>query len=254
MIRRAMTPQEQFDCRWALALETSDRAGGVALARGEQIVASVALDADRRHAANLLPAIRALCEAHGARPNEIGLVSVSIGPGSFTGLRIGVTVARMLALTSGARLAAVPTVEVIAQNALEAVDPPRRVAVLLDAGRDAAFAATCTRTGDAYRSDREPNMADPAAFLSHCDADCAVMGEGATRFAEVVNATGLTRLPPEWDPPRVEVVHRLGYRRAAAGDLTDRHRLVPLYIRKPAAEEVWEKQQTKRSDGMGQSG
>lgn len=254
MIRRAMTPQAQLDHGWALALETSDRAGGVALARGARIVAAAALSADRRHAANLLPAIRDLCDAHDARPAEIALVSVSIGPGSFTGLRIGATVARTLALATGARLVAVPTMEVIAQNALEAADPPAQVAVLLDAGRSMAFAATFTRRADVYAPDDQPVMTDPAAFLSKCDAECGVMGEGATRFVDVVDAAGLMRLPPELDSPRVEAVHHLGYRRAAAGDLTDRHRLVPLYIRKPAAEEVWEKKQTKRSDSMGQSG
>ena len=74
------------------------------------------------------------------------------------------------------------------------------------------------------------------------------MGEGATRFAEIVDAASLMRLPPELDAPRVEVVHRLGYQLARVGTFTDRHRLVPLYIRKPAAEEVWDASQAKRSE------
>ena len=241
MIRGEMVQTTRKQDEWALALETSDRRGGVALARGDRVVETVTLDAERRHAANLVPAARRVCASAGAAPDEIGLVSVSIGPGSFTGLRIGVTVARMLALATGARLVPVPTLEVIAQNALEAADPPDRVAVLLDAGRGDAFAATFDRTTDGYRSNGEPIMVDPAAFLSHCDVECGVMGHGARCFAEIVDAASLMRLPPESDAPRVEVVHRLGYRLARAGTFTDRHRLVPLYIRKPAAEEVWEK-------------
>ena len=233
---------------WALALETSDRRSGVALARGDRVLKAVTLDADRRHAANLVPAARELCVSAGATPDEIGLVSLSIGPGSFTGLRIGVTVARMLAMATGARLVAVPTLEVIAQNALDAPDPPRRVAVLLDAGRGDAYAATFQRTDEAYQPDAEPILVDPATFLSKCDAECVAMGEGATRFAEIVCVAGLPRLPREWDAPRVEVVHRLGYRLALAGTFTDRYRLVPTYIRKPAAEEVWEKKQADRAD------
>ena len=233
---------------WALALETSDRRSGVLLARGERVVSAVTLDADRRHAANLVPAARELCASAGATPAEIALVSLSIGPGSFTGLRIGVTVARMLAMATGARLVAVPTLEVIAQNALEAADPPKHVVVLLDAGRGDAYAATFRRTDEAYQPEGEPIMVDPAAFLSKCDAECGVMGEGATRFAEVVNVAGLTRLSPELDAPRVEVVHRLGYRLARAGTFTDRYRLVPTYIRKPAAEETWEKKQGAQAD------
>ena len=98
-----------------------------------------------RHAVDFLPAVDAMCRAHGVTPADIGQVFVSAGPGSFTGLRIGITAARMIALAVGARLVGVPTLEVIAQNAADQAEPPGRVVVMIDAKRNRVYAATFVR-------------------------------------------------------------------------------------------------------------
>lgn len=114
-----MPSDHGFQTTHALAIETSAALGGVCLGVGGVVIATRTFSAPRRHATELVPAIRDLCATRGVAPGDIQEVYVSAGPGSFTGLRIGISVARMIALASGARLVAAPTLEVIAQNALD---------------------------------------------------------------------------------------------------------------------------------------
>ena len=133
------------DSTYALAFETSSAQGCVALGCGPKVLEAARFTKARAHAAEFLPTIDALCRAHDAEPQRIEWVFVSAGPGSFTGLRIGITAARMIALAVGARVVAIPTLEVIAQNALDSPTPPDQVAVILDAKRRRVYSATFAR-------------------------------------------------------------------------------------------------------------
>ncbi|MBI4580851.1 MAG: tRNA (adenosine(37)-N6)-threonylcarbamoyltransferase complex dimerization subunit type 1 TsaB, partial [Planctomycetes bacterium] len=107
------------DERHILALETSGQTGSVAIGAGAGVVAAERLAVDLRHAAELMPAVQRLLQQQGWPADSITDVFVSIGPGSFTGLRIAVSVARTLAWAIGARVVAVPTMHALARNALE---------------------------------------------------------------------------------------------------------------------------------------
>src|SRR3972149_226432 len=135
---------------YGLAFETSCAVGSVAVGRGAEVLGARTLSRPKAHAVEFLPTVKALCEVHGVEPPSIQRVYVSAGPGSFTGLRIGVTAARMIALGVDARVVAVPTLEVIAQNALDTNPPPLHVAVVLDAKRSRVYAAAFVREGGAY--------------------------------------------------------------------------------------------------------
>ncbi|MCX6034586.1 MAG: tRNA (adenosine(37)-N6)-threonylcarbamoyltransferase complex dimerization subunit type 1 TsaB, partial [Chloroflexi bacterium] len=113
-----------------LALETSGARGGIALADGADLLEETVLEEGMRHGRDLVPAAKAACERAGWNPRSIGLVAVSIGPGSFTGIRIAVTLAKVMAFDTGAKVVAVPSLRVMAENA-----PPdrRRVVAIVDA-------------------------------------------------------------------------------------------------------------------------
>jgi tRNA threonylcarbamoyladenosine biosynthesis protein TsaB len=226
--------------RLALAFETSSRLGSVALGRADEVLDVRIFSGPRKHAVEFLPAIDDLCRTHRIAPGEVAQVFVSSGPGSFTGLRIGVTAARMIALAVGADVVSVPTLDVIAQNALNVPSPPNHVAVLLDAKRGRVYAAAYELDGGAYRAMTEPVEADPLAFLSLQSTSCAVLGEGVLYHAHSVNASGRPTLDENLYPPRAETVYRLGRQRALAGSFTPPRELVPTYIRPPEAEEKWE--------------
>lgn len=234
---------------WTLAFETSGALGAVALGCGDDVVEARALSGPRRHGVEFLPTVAALCEAYAVEPAEVRRIFVSSGPGSFTGLRIGITAARMISLATGASIVAVPTLEIIAQNAAVASDIPDRVVVLLDAKRGRVYAAAFDRQDDRscgrrlYIATGDPVEADPRQFLATQAAayggSLGVLGEGVLYHRAAVDASGLTILPEELNPPRVETVYRLGLARAKEGRFDERRTLIPTYVRPPEAEEKW---------------
>jgi tRNA threonylcarbamoyladenosine biosynthesis protein TsaB len=100
-----------------LVIDTAGRTGRVGLVRGGTVAGETALDAARRHARDLTPAIGGLLEAAGLKPADLAGVVVSVGPGSYTGLRVGVTAAKALAYATGCALVPVPTFHAIANRA-----------------------------------------------------------------------------------------------------------------------------------------
>ncbi len=224
---------------WALAFETSSAQGCVALGSGSGVLAETGFTRARAHAVEFIPTVDVLCRAQGVEPKQIGWVFVSAGPGSFTGLRIGITTARMIALAVGAGVVAIPTLEVIAQNALDLEHPPEQVAVVLDAKRKHVYTATFERRDAAYITLNEPREAEPLEFLSAQSANCAVMGEGVHYHRGAVAASGRSILPDSLFPPRARTVYRLGAERAKRGETVAPRDLIPIYIRPPEAEEVW---------------
>jgi len=233
---------------YALAFETSSAQGCVALGRGSKVLEAARFSKARAHAAEFLPTIDALCRAHNVAPQRIEWVFVSAGPGSFTGLRIGITAARMIAFAVGARIVAIPTLEVIAQNALDSPTPSDQVAVILDAKRQRVYSATFARRpppdkgearGGRYVAIDEPREADPVEYLAKQNRSCAVLGEGVLYHREAVTTSGLTVLPEPVYPPRAETVYRLGVEAARQGHTIAARDLIPIYIRPPEAEEVW---------------
>ncbi|MCC7292120.1 MAG: tRNA (adenosine(37)-N6)-threonylcarbamoyltransferase complex dimerization subunit type 1 TsaB [Phycisphaerales bacterium] len=228
--------QPQFD----LALETSGKFGAAALGLGNDCVELVPFAVTANHAAQLLPTIDALCRRHGCAPSDLRCVYVSAGPGSFTGLRVGVATARMLALALSVKLVSVPTLEAVAQNAINLKAPPSHVAVLLDAKREHVYACAFQLCGERYVALAPPVEADPAAFLASMPRDSGVLGEGVQAHRNVVEASGLRIPAGASHAPDARIVLQLGREAAIAGRFTEPRTLVPIYVRRAEAEERWE--------------
>jgi tRNA threonylcarbamoyladenosine biosynthesis protein TsaB len=222
------------DRTYNLAIETSSRHGSVTLGGGDELLETIELPEQQRHAVELMPAIEKLFQAHTAKPAQLGEIYVSIGPGSFTGLRVGLTTAKVLAHVTGARLVAVPTLEVVVHNA--PADRPH-VAVMLNAKRGQCFTGLFQRENGAWKPLIAPSLLSPEQLLERAPRPLAIIGD---------------HLPPqEWPgevqllgsalaTPRSEVVWRLGRQLAAAGRFADPASLTPLYVRLPEAEELWQ--------------
>lgn len=224
---------------WGLALETAASVGAVAIGRGDAVFESVAFTGRRAHAVELLPTIEALCRRHAVEPSAIDAVYVSCGPGSFTGLRIGITAARMLAFSVGARVVPVPTLDVIAQQADAVATPPDRVVVMLDAKRRRVYAAAFRRVEGVYLAEGAAAEVDPARFLADQPRPCAVLGDGVAEHRAVVEASGVGLLPDALGAARAATVYRLGAARATSIADVDPRDVVPTYVRRPEAEERW---------------
>jgi tRNA threonylcarbamoyladenosine biosynthesis protein TsaB len=233
------TGRDGFDQN--LAVETSGRLGSVVLGRGDEILAARQLSGGMRHAVELLPTIDKLCRQKGLTSADLSDLYVSGGPGSFTGLRIGISLARTLAWSCGIRVVRVPTLDVVAQNALEVAQPPPLLGVLLDAKRKKVYAASYVLEAQDYRRVDEPAERDPDAFFSSLSRPAALIGEGIPYARAAVARSGLPVLPEETYVAKAEAVYRLGRRLAAAGRYDDPGELTPIYVRRPEAEEVWER-------------
>lgn len=230
-----------------LLLDTSGRVGSVGLATGDGVLAAAHLPGQTRHAAELMPAIESLLKAQGWPADALTDVFLTVGPGSFTGLRLGVSVARTLAWSTGARIVAVGTLPVLARNALALSPPPDHVAVMLDAKRGQVFAAAFERRDGAYEVAVEPCLEVPGAFLERCPRPISVLGEGLAMHRDTVLAGGAAVLPPELWPGRAENIFALAIQAARAGRYTPPGDLIPTYLRRPEMEERWERrQQTHR--------
>ena len=238
-----------------LALETSGRTGSVAVAQGPTLLATRELSSTMRHAVELMPAIRDLTRGQGWRPDQIEHLYLSLGPGSFTGLRIAVAIARALHQATGCKLIGVPSLDVIAQNAPAEF---RIVIPILDAKRNQVFAARYELDGaGALRQTVAAVLVDPTAFLDQAltraaeldaqsqisnfksqitnhKSQIALLGEGLAHFQPAPNET-VTQLPPALWPGTAATVHRLGYQLARQNQFSDPATLLPLYIRLPEA-------------------
>lgn len=224
-----------------IAIETSGRSGSVAIAEGPRLIQEAEFAADQEHARDLLPLIDSLFQIHEWTPASVEQCHVSIGPGSFTGLRVAVTFARHFALATGAKICAVPTLDVIAMNALRIQPPPMQLAVILDAKRNQVFGSVFRLEGNSYRSLKGPVTIEPAELLKACGSSVAVLGEGVPYHMHALRDAGVTLLDSEVWRPRAARVHHLGWQLAQAGRFTPSNELVPFYVRRPEAEELWEK-------------
>ena len=231
-----------------LAVETSGARGGIALAEEGRVIDEALLGEGLRHGRDLVLTAKAACERAGWDSRRIDVVAVSIGPGSFTGIRIGVTLAKVMAYDTGAKVVAVPSLRVMAENA-----PPgrRRVAAIVDAKRGGLFASIFERRtarGDANTSGAlldafaeifGPALIEAEDLARHMESPAFVLGRGIVKGGEALAAFDLAA-ENLWDP-QPGVVARLGAELAARGEFVDPLHLAPIYIRPPEAEELWQR-------------
>ena len=220
----------------ALALETSGRTGSVALAQDGVVLAEERYPHGLKHAAGIVPIIDRLCRGRGWAPRDVEEIYVSEGPGSFTGLRVGVTVAKSLALATGAKVVAVPTADVLARNAPEGW---HHLVIVLDAKRDQVYTATFANRHGAPEVVEPAHLDSLAAVLSRVPRPVHLIGEGIPYHRKFIPAedSDIIETPPQsWDA-RATAVVEVGRALSRQGQFTNPDRLRPLYIRRPEAEE-----------------
>src|SRR6185436_15312148 len=124
-----------------IALDTTTRAGSVALVADGRVIDERAGDASRSHAERLPAEIVALADAHHLALSDIDLYAVASGPGSFTGLRIGIATMQGLAFVHGRRIVAIPALDALAHIGSADAPPGTLIAAWMDAHRHEVFAA-----------------------------------------------------------------------------------------------------------------
>lgn len=227
-----------------LALETTDKTGSVAALDDYNLLAELMLDQNQRSAQSLAPAMQALLARVDWSPKDIQLVGVSIGPGAFTGLRIGVTTAKVFAYTVGADVLGIDTLEAIAlggaADLAESDAIKRNVAVAIDAQRgDVVAQPFAMHSPDRVESLGPRELLPADQWLSRLTPETVVSGPALLRLADRL-PSGIKAMDRRYWPPRASAVGRLAAQYYSAGRRDDLWKLVPHYFRRSAAEEKWD--------------
>jgi tRNA threonylcarbamoyladenosine biosynthesis protein TsaB len=217
-----------------LALETSGTAGSVAVFSDGKLLAQSSLAPGSGSAQSLAPAIASLLEAVGWRPADIRLVAVTQGPGSFTGLRIGVTTAKAFAYAVGAEVLGVDTLEAIANQVPNEV---QRVSVAIDAQRGEVVTAVYCRDASGWLVAQGPaRLLSIDHWLTTLAPDVPISGPVVRKVVGRL-PSGVTALDESHWLPQASTVGRLAVRDYAAGRRDDLWSFAPRYSRRSAAEE-----------------
>lgn len=220
---------------YSLALETSGRVGSVAICRDGGLVVEREYPHGLQHASALVPLIDELARSQSLRARDFGELHVSVGPGSFTGIRVGVTLAKTLAFATGATVVAVPTVRVLVENA--PADAMHAI-VVLDAKRGQIFTARFARMGTDWTEAEPAHLDTLQAMLARAPRPVHLIGDGLDFHREVIptDPSVIACDPSTWRA-RASIVARLGHAMAQRGETTDPFKLTPIYIRLAEAEE-----------------
>jgi tRNA threonylcarbamoyladenosine biosynthesis protein TsaB len=235
-----------------LAVETSGRTGSVAIADGQQMLAEAVFPTPVKHSAEVFPAVCGLLGRFNRRPDQIQHVYISVGPGSFTGLRIAVTIAKTMHLANAAKIVAVYTSDCIAANAADYPQTEgkelKKIATILDAKRGQFFVAAY-KNSDGQWIKTLPDCLMTALQFVYKFADTKsrkgcptaepiwLLGEGLVYYKHLFEAPGIEFLDSNFWCPRAAKVHLLGYKMACEGQFADPLTLKPVYLRRPDAKE-----------------
>jgi tRNA threonylcarbamoyladenosine biosynthesis protein TsaB len=222
-----------------LALDTSTRYGAIALGRADGSLFHAVGDPQWRHGRALVPNVRDLLREAGLSPRELGGVAVGLGPGSYTGLRVGVTAAKTFAYATGCLLAGFDSLEAIARNA---PGECLRVSVIADAQRGDLFVADFARThaGAALNAIKPTRIERINDWQLNVLAGTLVLGPALEQTRDLVPVSAST-LDHDLNYPKGPALVALAREIFNAGRHVDPWFLEPTYHRKSAAEDQWER-------------
>jgi tRNA threonylcarbamoyladenosine biosynthesis protein TsaB len=231
----------------ALALDTTTRAGSLALVDADRIVEERAGDALRPHAERLPGEALALLADHGLAVADVNLFAIAAGPGSFTGLRIGIATIQGLAFTSARPVVAVSALEALAEAGSRDLLPGDFVGGWMDAHRRDVFSALY-RVGAAetYEPERlieveSPAVGDPIATIARWnlivgDSGLTVIGDATPLYASTIDRGARPLRRAIGAPLLAGTIGLMAIARARHGRAMTAGDIQPLYVRRPDAE------------------
>lgn len=236
-----------------LAIDTSTMLGGVAIMEDERLIAESRLNIKSTHSERLMTEIEHCLKRAELSISNIDVFAVAIGPGSFTGLRIGLSTVKGFSYAVGKPIVAVPTMEALAWNFPYSEYP---VCTLLDARKREVYAAVFKWEKDGFVRLVKETVSNPEDFLNNL-SDLSgydkfiFAGEGADLYEKNIVkhfAEKAVFASPDKMVPLPSNVAMLGFQKALNKDFSEPVNLAPLYIRKSEAEIKWsEKNQTTKT-------
>jgi tRNA threonylcarbamoyladenosine biosynthesis protein TsaB len=214
-----------------LALDTATETGSLALVTDDRVLAEHSLDSHSACLTLLMPAVASILRNTGKDVTDLDAVAVSLGPGNFTGLRIGLATAKTLAWSLGRPLVPVPTMETLAARFSGHADP---VGVVMDAKRGEVFWGLFRCPEDTPQILEGPLRLPVGELPARLAAPLVLTGPGLEAHQEALApflAPEIVLAPPELRRPRASTLARLARRRLELGLTANPAQLVPIYLR-----------------------
>ncbi len=231
---------------YILGIETSTTTGSVAVVSESGVIAQYSLNIEVTHSERLMSTVDRVLKDTGFTMADMDGYAVAIGPGSFTGLRIGLAAVKGLALVTGKPVAAVPTLKALAWNLPYSAYP---VCPMLDARKNEVYAATYRFEGTALVHVMAEAVISLSRLSERITEKTLFTGEGSHLFREDIRKLFGDRAlfaPISAILPSAAAVAEIGLDMIKSGKQTDPDSLTPMYIRRPEAEVAWEKRTQSR--------
>lgn len=221
-----------------LAFDTATDVVTVAVGRHGAVVAARVVDSDRAHAERLVPTVRDVVAEAGLTLADLDALAVGVGPGRFTGLRVGVTTAKAFGLALAVPVVGLDTLGVVAHPWR---DDERDVVAVIDARRREVFWARYRPRAGALEPVVAPGVATPADLVAALGTDAVVcVGDGVDRYRrELAAAPGAECLPPQYSAPSPLALCELADAALTAGAGGPPEVLAPVYLRDSDAVINW---------------
>ena len=228
-----------------LSIDTSSAVSSVAVLSAERVAAEVSMQGALTHSETLMPHIETALGMARVEKSELEGIAVSIGPGSFTGLRIGLASAKMMAYALHIPLIAVPTLEALAHHYIcEGV----RLVPMMDAQKGNVYAQEFVwrMDGDALKLQEIRPLAilpltEVIAGLENAEQPVILLGDAMQKKTMLALPANVRLAPIHARMPRAACVGLAAFTRLARGEMDDPVTAAPLYLRRSEAEVLWEK-------------
>ena len=217
-----------------VGIETSSLIGNIAVCDGITVVGKKTFGKNLNHGKEIVSSLESIFKKINWVPEDIDLIAVSIGPGSYTGLRIGVTCAKTLAYGLNKPVIGIPTLDVLVENIND--DNAKNICPVVDAKRKSVYA--CIYDRDKNRRITDYLFISPGSLIDILPESTLIFGDGVEPYKDIFVQKKITIAEDEkLSIADAANVARLGLKRYEQGERCEINSLVPLYLRKSEAEE-----------------
>ncbi|RKD22599.1 tRNA N6-adenosine(37)-N6-threonylcarbamoyltransferase complex dimerization subunit TsaB [Ammoniphilus oxalaticus] len=221
-----------------LGIDTSNLVMSLAVINNQQLLGEYTTNLKKNHSIRLMPAISLLLDELDVEPSALDGIAIAQGPGSYTGVRIGVTTAKSMAWSLGIPLVGVSSLEALAGNGNYFSG---YVCPLFDARRGQVYTALF-ENGERSENDQITMMESWADQLAALQKPVLFLGDDVSMHQSVISEKlgNQARFgPPDWNVPRASYIAREGSRKIQQGELSDPNLFAPRYLQLAEAEAKW---------------